>query len=60
MNSRSDSEFCSHASVEDVRLVEERARLKRCIDEKLICIIGRISNGDSLAGFNAEVKRYGN
>jgi hypothetical protein len=52
-------EFKSWASVEDVKLVRERARLKRCIDEKLKTVISKIiQTGDS--GFNAEVKKYGN
>lgn len=55
-----DEVFKSWASVEDVKLVRERARLKRCIDEKLISIITRINNGDDTAGFNPEVKKYGN
>lgn len=56
----SDDRFKAWASVEDVKLVRERARLKKCIDEKLICVIGRINSGDSTGGFNPEVKKYGN
>ena len=41
----------------DVRLCKERARLKACIDEKLIAIITRIIYGED-AGFNKEVKNY--
>ena len=41
----------------DVRLCKERARLKACIDEKLIAIITRIVYGED-AGFNKEVKNY--
>ena len=55
-----DEEFKSWASVEDVKLVRERARLKKCIDEKLISIITKINKGDNTAGFNPEVKKYGN
>jgi hypothetical protein len=54
-----DNEFRSWASVEDVKLVKERSRLKRCIDEKLVAIITRIAEGDSSGGFNPEVKKYG-
>ena len=54
-----DKEFRAWASVEDVKLVEERARLKRCIDEKLLSMIKKIQTGDEMAGFNAEVKKYG-
>lgn len=54
-----DEKFRAWASVEDVKLVEERARLKRCIDEKLISMIKKIQNGDGAAGFNPEVKKYG-
>jgi len=54
-----DEKFKSWASVEDVKLVRERARLKKCIDEKVLSIISRVKNGDSTGGFNAEVKKYG-
>lgn len=59
MNRQDDEVFKSWASVEDVKLVMERARLKRCIDEKLISIINRINNGNNTGGFNPEVKKYG-
>lgn len=59
MDNRDDVEFCSWASVEDVRLVEERARLKRCIDEKLLFIIARKINNSVDGEFNAESKKYG-
>lgn len=54
-----DKNFCAWASVEDIRLVKERSRLKGCIDEKLASMIARIYQGDSTGGFNAEVKKYG-
>lgn len=54
-----DENFKSWASVEDVKLVRERARLKRCIDEKILFMISRVNKGDSTGGFNAEVKKYG-
>ena len=54
-----DKEFCAWAAVEDVKLVEERARLKKCIDEKLVSTIKKIQNGDVNGGFNPEVKKYG-
>lgn len=53
-----DKEFCSWASVEDIKLVEERARLKKVIDQKLdqkICEILK----DGKSSFNAESKSYG-
>jgi len=56
---KGDDDFRAWASVEDVRLVEERARLKKCIDEKLIKVIIRIGDGDFSGGFNPEVKKYG-
>jgi hypothetical protein len=59
MDNRDDTDFCSWASVEDVRLVEERARLKRCIDEKLLTTIDRKINKSTEGNFNAETKRYG-
>lgn len=59
MNRQDDLEFCAWASVEDVKLVKERSRLKRCIDQKMISMISMISNGDESAGFNPEVKKYG-
>ena len=55
-----DEEFKSWASVEDVKLVRERARLKKCIDEKVVSMFTRYKSGDSSAGFNPEVKKYGN
>lgn len=59
MDRQDDDQFKSWASVEDVKLVRERARLKRCIDEKLIGIISRMKEGDNTGGFNPEVKKYG-
>jgi hypothetical protein len=59
MDRQDDDEFKSWASVEDVKLVRERARLKKCIDNKLIGIISRINGGDESGGFNPEVKKYG-
>ena len=55
-----DDVFRAWASVEDVKLVMERARLKKCIDEKLLRIISRVETGDLSGGFNPEVKKYGN
>ena len=55
-----DENFRSWASVEDVKLVMERARLKRCIDHKLLSIISRVNSGDDSGGFNPEVKKYSN
>jgi len=52
-------EFKAWAATEDVKLVEERSRLKKCIDEKLIHIINRLSDDDASGGFNPEVKNYG-
>jgi len=60
MNRPEDEKFKSWASIEDVKLVKERSRLKKCIDEKLIYTINRINNGDKTGGFNPEVKKYGN
>jgi hypothetical protein len=54
-----DETFKSWASVEDVKLVRERARLKRCIDTKLLSIIHKVNNGEQDGGFNPEVKKYG-
>ena len=59
MKRQDDEDFGARASIEDVRLVEERARLKKCIDEKLISMIAKYQNGDKNAGFNSEVKKYG-
>ena len=59
MKRPTDNDFRSWASVEDVKLVKERSRLKRCIDEKLVAVITRISKGDTSGGFNPEVKKYG-
>ena len=60
MNKKDDHDFKIWASVEDVKLVKERSRLKKCIDEKLIYVVSRIYSGDPTAGFNPEVKKYGN
>jgi hypothetical protein len=60
MDRPNDSEFKSWASVEDVKLVRERARLKRCIDEKLLSMLSKVESGDNTGGFNPEVKKYGN
>ena len=58
MQSEDDS-FRSWASVEDVKLVMERSRLKKAIDSKVVHIINKILSGDSTGGINSEVKRYG-
>ncbi len=55
-----DDEFRAWASVEDVKLVMERSRLKRAIDSKLLYMIKIILSGDNSGGVNLEVKRYGN
>jgi hypothetical protein len=55
-----DTNFKAWASTEDIKLVIERSRLKKCIDEKLIFMIHKIYNNDFSAGFNSEVKKYGN
>jgi len=59
MNKPDDKDFRAWASVEDVRLVEERARLKKCIDFKIIGMFRKYQSGDQEAGFNPEVKKYG-
>lgn len=59
MRKPDDDAFRAWASEEDVRLVVERARLKRCIDEKLIAMFSKYAKGDGAAGFNAESKKYG-
>ena len=58
MESQEDT-FKSWASVEDVKLVMERARLKKAIDAKLVHMINIILSGDESGGFNSEVKIYG-
>jgi hypothetical protein len=55
-----DQNFRAWAAVEDVKLVMERARLKKAIDVKLIHMINNVLSGDSSGGVNLEVKRYGN
>ena len=55
-----DDTFRSWASVEDVKLVMERSRLKRAIDSQLVYMINTILSGDTSGGTNPEVKRYGN
>lgn len=39
MQRPNDSSFLAAASLKDVALVEERSRLKNCINEKIICMI---------------------
>jgi len=48
-----DADFLAFAAKEDVKLVEERARLKRCIDRKVLAYI------EEQDKFNPEVKTYG-
>lgn len=54
-----DQNFRAWASVEDVKLVMERSRLKKAIDIKLVYMIDTVISGDSSGGVNSEVKRYG-
>ena len=55
-----DESFRGWASVEDVKLVMERSRLKKAIDSQLVYTINTILAGDCSGGINPEVKRYGN
>jgi len=57
MKRKEDSSFRAWASVEDVKLVEERARLKKCLDEKLGVVIKRCIETNN-SGFNPETKLY--
>lgn len=59
MKRQKDKNFCAWASIEDVKLVKERSRLKKCIDQKLVSMINKVINGDKSGGFNPEVKKYG-
>jgi len=59
MDRQDDDTFKAWAAVEDVKLVRERSRLKKCIDEKIIAMITRVYKGDISCGFNPEVKKYG-
>jgi len=59
MTRQDDDTFKAWAAVEDVKLVRERSRLKKCIDEKIIAMVTRVYNGDMSCGFNPEVKKYG-
>jgi hypothetical protein len=54
-----DEKLLAQSAKDDVRLVEERARLKRCVDEKVIKMIHRALSGREDTGFNPEAKRYG-
>ena len=52
MNSTDDKEFLARAAIDDVALVMERSRLKRCIDEKIeLMVQGKTT-------YNKEVKSY--
>jgi dienelactone hydrolase len=53
------AKFLAWQAVEDIRLVMERARLKRAIDEKMLGIVGRVVAGQTTGGFNPETKKYG-
>ena len=59
MDRLQDKEFGAWAAIEDVKLVRERARLKRCIDEKLISRISSVVAGNGSSDFIPEVKKYG-
>jgi len=52
MKRPNDTDFLARASRIDVCLVEERARLKKCIDQKILNMIAD-------PNFNPEVKSYG-
>lgn len=54
-----DERHLAWLAVQDVKLVEERARLKKCIDEKTLTIMTRVKSGDVAGGINDEVKTYG-
>ena len=57
-SSKEHIDFREKASIADVRLCEERSRLKACIDKKLDhMIMIHISGNDTT--FNEEVKNYG-
>lgn len=59
MRRQDDKEFLAWQAVQDIRLVKERARLKKCIDDKIIAMLRRVVTGDDSAGNNPEVKKYG-
>lgn len=59
LDKSNETEFKAWAATEDIKLVEERARLKKCLDEKLIAIIYKIYTGDPTGGYFPEVKKYG-
>ena len=53
-----DSKFRAWAAEHDVHLVSERAKLKRCIDQKVQKEVDRIiTTGKS--SYNKEIKKYG-
>lgn len=52
MKRQGDTNFLAGASIKDVALVEERSRLKKCIDQKVIAMIENPK-------FNPEIKSYG-
>lgn len=56
---KDDEEFKAWSAEQDVYLVMERARLKRCIDQKIISMFERFTQGDETGGYNKEVKLYG-
>lgn len=52
VKNKDDASFLAHAALRDIALVEERSRLKRAIDEKLIAMIQNPT-------YNPEIKSYG-
>lgn len=59
MRRQDDKEFLAWQAIQDIRLVKERARLKKCIDQKIVAMIHAVIAGDRTATINPEVKKYG-
>lgn len=59
MDRSDDEKFRAWASIEDVKLVKERSKLKKCIDEKLVVMIQRVLSNDTKNLFSTESKQYG-
>lgn len=55
---KEDKEFLAEAALKDIYLCEERARIKRAVDEKIFQLIVKAIK-DSSSPHNPEVKFYG-
>lgn len=60
MKETATKDFKAWAANQDVKLVLERSRLKKCIDQKVISMIDAYKNNKEKSFFNPETKNYNN